>query len=47
MKHVGIAFLIGGSAGAFLWLCVEKGLEWGYRAADYRARRREAHERTV
>ena len=46
MKGAGKAFLLGGSISAFLFLAVSRGIDVGYRAADWVKRRREARERT-
>lgn len=40
------AFLLGGSLAAFFYLAVSRGMDAGYRAAGWVARRREARERT-
>lgn len=46
VKHVAIAFAVGGSISAFLYCCMNAGLRAGLAAYDYLARRRDAHERT-
>lgn len=47
MKGAAVAAAIGAAAAAFLYCCMALGLRIGFAAADYRARRHDAHERTA